>query len=100
MDFRPFDLQALIAGLLSTTLKKNYEQHLELTIRQDDPSHVTLLFTMMPLGDDETIPIAEILKGMQAQLDQAAHQIEIVLPITNQAVFWSANQVLQLYIQN
>ena len=38
MDFRPFELQELLAGLMSATLQNEYQQDIQLQVQQNDPS--------------------------------------------------------------
>jgi|GEM_PF-3945883 len=101
MDFAPFDLLELMAGLIKAALKANFQQPITLWVAQEDPSHLTIKIEIDPLSEDSLLAFQPLMTKMEAQYFQQAEKfLDVVIPIVNQAVFWSPDQVLQLYIKN
>lgn len=101
MDFAPFDLLELMAGLLKAALKTNFQQPITLWVAQEDPSHITIKLEIDPLSTGTLQAFQPLITKMDAQYVQpGVNFLDLVIPIVNQEVFWSPDQVLQLYIKN
>ena len=99
MDFNPFDLQNLMGAVFAATLNGKYDQSITVEVLQEDPSHLTLSMQMEPVPAQQLKALESLADNLKASLLQN-DKLEIVLPITNEAVFWSPDQVLQLFLRN
>ena len=101
MDFDPFDLQNLFATLVAAAMESTYDQNLSFELLQEDPSHLTILMTVEVMESKNLKAAQALTSKFQAEMSPRSPElIEVVLPIFNQAIFWSPQQVLQLYIKN